>query len=759
MSAVDTRLVDIWAAIVFRGELPSPDVGVVTGGDETEKDLPDINPSPGPAKLPKKTAPTVLVRNSTSFPVKFTAKLRELYTAYLALRQAGDNLALNLKYYQYLVRTVMSNPEFGIGVDGNARGLLIYQTMGMGKTRLAVAVAMAVWDIRQPVVLLARGLQPNFIGTVEQVVAVLNPDATPDELAALQRAAVARFAFVSMDAYNAADQMSRVGTGAEKNRRAKHASTLFASSVGGLDNKILIVDEAHNFFRAIINSSAENANARRMYDMAMSANNLRIVFLTGTPASKNPFELVPCFNMIAGYDLLPTQYDTFCDFYVDKVNRAVRNRALLSNRLIGLVSHVTHRRPSEPEGAGSPPPRQPRDDGWFPEELPTIVEHVEMGREQYRRYLLAREKDEASRGSGSGSGRPTPPLALPGSEKKAMRSYYVKSRSLCTFAVPHEWLSTPTSALSADAFVAEAGPKLELIASRAAAAPGPVLVYSQFVDASGLGPLAGYLRRLGFVEYTAKATDSANGDATNNAYATISGEVEPAMRDTIKEAFNSPANVRGAVIKAILVSKTGAEGLDLKYLRETHQVEPYWDRARDDQVKARAVRMGCLDALPREDRVVQPYLYVAAANREIWDGMIPTDREKETIDEQFFRRAAEQYEINNAFREVLGEVCLECDAFGYGNCRTCVPTDAPLFSPDDPGNDLRLPDPCQQRGESEVDAAPIVVDGVTYWWRADPGSPLGYAFFEHRADLGGYSAVDPSSPIVARLLRALGVRR
>ena len=934
---------------------------------------------PRPQRPAPQPPPGVLKRNDTSFPAKSAAKLRELYDRYVAARAAGDGWAGVLKYYQYLVRAVMSDPEYGIGADGNARGLLVYHTMGMGKTRLAVAVAMALWDVRQPVIMLARSLQKNFRETVAEVVAALNPDAAPEALARMQAEATARFAFVSMDAYNAADQMARVGTGAKTVKRGD-----ITGATGGLDGKLLIVDEAHNFFRAIINSSAENANARRLYDMIMAARNLRILFLTGTPAAKDPFELVPCFNMLAGTDLLPTQYEIFYKLYVDREAHKVRNRERLANRLVGLVSHVTHLRPSEPAGVRDPgaaalAPKKPGDDGWFPVELPTIVERVEMGPDQYRQYLLAREKEEAEGRGGEGAGgrgagvMTTPPLALPGSEKKAMRSYYVKSRSLSTFAAPREWAGSPVDAMPEEVFTAAIAPKLALIAERADKAPGPVLVYSQFVDAGGLKPLGRYLQRLGYApfvptlppkerrkkaaetateaaetateasifdeasgggavtivpleaatpaqladlarigsieevysafqgakpldaayleslraaadgsyhwvilggdravgyvglhasplpeyggylaryyvdpgvrgrglapagvalalaEYWARAgpaaapvwilTDRDNqagarvaaelgyapvssfvdgnktidvhapaaggiaapavkdvddavssenaisigaapGDIVGGAaeakghYAIISGEVPNEVRDAIKTAFVAPDNIRGARIKAILVSKTGAEGLDLKYLRETHQIEPYWDRARDDQVKARAVRIGCLDALPREDRVVQPYIYVATANRRIWEQMLARDREAKTIDEVFFDRALERYETNNAFRELCAEVSLECEIFGYGACRVCVPTNAPLFH-DDPALDIRLPDPCEVRRETDVRAAPLRVGGVTYYYVADPASPLGYDFYVYRDDLGGYAAIDPSDPVIPELLAAL----
>ncbi len=316
---------------------------------------------------------------------------------------------------------------------------------------------------------------------------------------------------------------------------------------------------------------------------------------------------------------------------------------------------------------------------------------------------------------------------------------------------------------------------MEKIAERAKVSPGPVLVYSQFVDVGGLKPMSRFLQRRGYVPYVPGGGSSEgaapslgapgegevpaapSGGGPKGYYAVISGEVELANRETIKAAVVAPDNRHGEKIKIVLISKTGAEGLDLKFMRQTHQLEPYWDKARDDQVVGRAARIGSHDGLPRDEREVQPYLYIAIANRRIWELMTERDRETKSIDEQFHERALARYELNKAFRQLLVEVSLECAVFGYGPCRVCVPTDAPLFH-DDPALDLRLPDPCAVRREAEVKARPLRLGGVTYYYTADPSNPLGYVFYARREDLGGYAPIDPSDPIVMDLLRELGRR-
>jgi hypothetical protein len=273
-----------------------------------------------------------------------------------------------------------------------------------------------------------------------------------------------------------------------------------------------------------------------------------------------------------------------------------------------------------------------------------------------------------------------------------------------------------------------------------------------------LSPFAGYYVVLSAMgpkeEYTLAAENAtvipgslaAHGGGPKQ-YAIISGEISNDAREKIKNVLNSPENLHGGIIKALLISKTGAEGLDLKNIRETHQLEPYWDKARDDQVKSRAVRIGSHDALPREERVVQPYLYLAVANSRM-----QKNKEKKTVDEMFYERALEHYELNNEFRRLLTEVSIECSAFAYSDhCRVCAPTNAPLFH-EDPASDTRRLDPCEEQYETKVEAISIRHKNNDYYYSPDSSAALGFTFYTKREDLGGWAKLDPSDPLVLELL-------
>ena len=82
------------------------------------------------------------------------------------------------------------------------------------------------------------------------------------------------------------------------------------------DNKVVIIDEAHNFISRIVNKvNKERANAKpthistQLYDLLMSATNTRIVMLTGTPIINYQNEIGICFNILRGYIKSWRSYD------------------------------------------------------------------------------------------------------------------------------------------------------------------------------------------------------------------------------------------------------------------------------------------------------------------------------------------------------------------------------------------------------------------------------------------------------------------
>ena len=63
------------------------------------------------------------------------------------------------------------------------------------------------------------------------------------------------------------------------------------------NNKVLVIDEIHNLTSGMIGSGY---NGRRLYELIMRAENLKVIFLSGTPVINSAYELGLMFNMLRG---------------------------------------------------------------------------------------------------------------------------------------------------------------------------------------------------------------------------------------------------------------------------------------------------------------------------------------------------------------------------------------------------------------------------------------------------------------------------
>ena len=62
-------------------------------------------------------------------------------------------------------------------------------------------------------------------------------------------------------------------------------------------NQVIIIDEVHNFVREIVNNSGPS---RLLYEWIINAQNIKLVFLSGTPVINKPCEIAILFNMLKG---------------------------------------------------------------------------------------------------------------------------------------------------------------------------------------------------------------------------------------------------------------------------------------------------------------------------------------------------------------------------------------------------------------------------------------------------------------------------
>ena len=432
-------------------------------------------------------------RNNTSFSIKLFEYLKNVKI---------DSKWNFLKYYQNIVRVYMLSNDIG------ARGLLLYHSMGMGKSIEAVAIAMEFIDERQPIILLTKSLQDNFHDNIikymklrskydpEFVIGTLNDKD-------LKNYINKKFSFVSMNASNMMKQMLNASEGTIGKEMDKILSRKMKDIVklGTLDNKLLIIDEAHNLFRAVTNGSQ---NAKELYDMILTSKNLKIVLLSGTPIANNPFELSVCFNILAGKlnePILPEDYNDFYKYFVDSDNKVIKNKEKLQNRIMGLVSYISHESTPGKKigliGTGT--------DIEFPKLLDIIIRYIPMSQEQYVIYLLARDKElEEKQKYPPHPLKPVPSMQKPRDMRSS--SYRVKSRQISNYSPGSGYMDKKFAEINPLSIPENrvTSPKLVDLYKNIIESPGLNLVYSQFIGIGGLGIIARFLEINGWKRYIIK---------------------------------------------------------------------------------------------------------------------------------------------------------------------------------------------------------------------------------------------------------------
>jgi hypothetical protein len=190
---------------------------------------------------------------------------------------------------------------------------------------------------------------------------------------------------------------------------------------------------------------------------------------------------------------------------------------------------------------------------------------------------------------------------------------------------------------------------------------GNIVVYSYFNKVEGINIFQNVLEAAGFEPYNfEKHRDRPKAPASMGRYCFWSGD----NRDQILEYFNDKRNKRGQIIKILLITEAGAEGITVKNVRQLHIMEPYWNEVLVRQVIGRAKRMYSHAALPEDERDVTVFRYemkftpeqVKFITRKLgWD-----DDEKFTTDEIIAMIAERKQYATDQIEEFMKETAVDC---------------------------------------------------------------------------------------------------
>jgi superfamily II DNA or RNA helicase len=123
--------------------------------------------------------------------------------------------------------------------------------------------------------------------------------------------------------------------------------------------------------------------------------------------------------------------------------------------------------------------------------------------------------------------------------------------------------------------------------------------------------------------------------------------------------FTTDRNINGNVVKVILITQSGSEGISLKNVRQVHILEPYWNYIRIRQIIGRAVRANSHAALSPKEREVQVYLYIASLTPEQKKEMV-WDNEGHSSDEVIYEIAKRKDRILSEFQNLMKQAAFDC---------------------------------------------------------------------------------------------------
>ena len=331
--------------------------GVVVLGPETVIDLSEESIR---RRLPRKD-PSVLIKvsnyymNNREIFINFINSLFEPYR--LELQQNKENIScddigntnsdFSLLTHQKIVRDYMN-------LYTPYRGLLLYHGLGSGKTCTSIAIAEGMKDSKRVVIMTPASLRANYIEELkkcgdllykrnqywEWISTDVNPEALTPMATILNLDAeyITRHHgawFINVTKPSNYDELSDIDKRTLEEQlnaminnkytfinynglRIKKLQELTSNFTRNLfDDSVVIIDEAHNLISRIVNKIKkekpipENKKGEKehlplqlsvkLYEFLLSAKNVRIVLLTGTPVINYPNEFGILFNILRGY--------------------------------------------------------------------------------------------------------------------------------------------------------------------------------------------------------------------------------------------------------------------------------------------------------------------------------------------------------------------------------------------------------------------------------------------------------------------------
>lgn len=461
-------------------------------------------------------------------------------------------------------------------------------------------------------------------------------------------------------------------------------------------DRVIVIDEVHN---RVSTEGADKSIPTIFLAIIGAAENIKLVLMSATPMINSPDDIIFPINLMRindGFDPVKKR-----DIFTSEGNFKDGGVNILKKISQGYFSYVRGGDPPRfpyeivPAEAKTPSPIYTIEGPKIPKNKmmrTTKVIECKLSDYQYRTYLASIRKDRKSRLGGllTGSSQagnivfplPTGKYGVYGSsgigdkqseDHPILKFKDAKDNEIYKYA-------TYSEGFLLDKYIGKYSVKFKQIFDRVTNSIGVNFVYSQFLSA-GVTSLALMLEENGYIPaiitgkehvllqsktkkppicYMCGKTKHSKTDHVWSPakYVLLTGS-QQLNPDTdipkISGYINREENMYGKLVKVLLGSEVSGEGIDFKRIRQVHILEPWYNQARIDQVKGRAIRNGSHRDLPPEQRNVEVFKYCVVP---------PSRRSKEekieTVDERDYRYAEDKDRKIKAAEYILKQMAIDC---------------------------------------------------------------------------------------------------
>lgn len=417
------------------------------------------------------------------------------------------------------------------------------------------------------------------------------------------------------------------------------------------DNRLIIVDEAHNLRvdDPLEDTKVNKKSAEVIENITKFANNVTLVLLTATPMFDSFDEIIYYFNLFLWNDRRLDHKRTLkvSDFFDQDGSFKEGQEARFRGFCQDYVSYIKGDNPFTFPFRLPPPSRLIAE--------PTLkTDHFGSDIKKQRKFLTL-----------------TKSVVSPFQEKAIRAIKKIETTNdpnlICSF--PNYKNFSETFEMSGDQYgyrkdvetflcpskIGLYSSKFALIMNILNNSTGIVYVYSNLVT-NGAMPFAMCLEEHGFdnalTDNLLKNPSGETKKGSKGRYVLFTGKTSDAEITKAILRLKSKQNADGSDIRVIVASPKVSEGVDFKFVRQIHVLDPWFNMSRIEQILGRGMRTCSHDSLPFDKQNCTVYMHVCRY----------PNSSQESLDEYIYRVFVEEKGASIArVKRIIMESSMDCD--------------------------------------------------------------------------------------------------